>query len=515
MEEEQQTNSTVADSESAQPNSEQTPSEKSPDGINRLISKLMNSSSTEVQQEPCVSEKPLTQEPALAPEDLAELTNNGEQGRSAKFADGPFLETIRGRAIQRAQARAKPLSEYEAEEANRSKQEKIENARVTRTQIVALKKNDEPATVTKIAYSIRPIIFVGCLAVFLISAVATLLVPKAHKSVTESVEPTQNKQAQTNKAILDRPKKASLPPTISDVNAILKKASADYRANNKTTALNELDQAVRIAPADSSVYLARADYYFSEHKIAAAAEDYKRALDLNPHLAIAKKRLARCQPAESETTAEAKPTTGLSVSEGTDLKKLGFDALRSKGYDALQANRLNFAVAALSQCVKMKPNDAVTRRYLAFACVRTGDAALAISQFQAWDSLDKADLNYKLDFSKTLAASEENREQTTGVFNTLVRENSRDADSLITISQTCVDLGITDGPALRALRLASVVADSAQKEKILTVYESINSKSDEPSRAGGESSRAGGSQAKLPASFDLNEYRTRASKSAQ
>jgi len=518
------TDSSVANSENDDKASANSENGGQASGIDKLIFNLKKSSGDSVQSQINMLESAPAhppENPEERAEGLAELVGEQDEDHPSKFADGPFRERLKDRARQRAHERANPLTGDEAAEENRTRQERKENARVTRTQITALKKNEEPAKeTTKTPFSIRPLIFV-CIfaAVLFVFGVGALFSSHNAPNKIGSDNPEVNPKSQSGSGIASlNGKSVKTAAGSTDVKGLLAKARADYKANNKSTALNEFYQAIKLAPEDATVYVARADYYYSEHNLSSAAADYKRAIELNPRLESAKKRLARCAPTpvESDATAEEKPATStFSASESADLKKLSFDDLRLKGYNALQANNTNFAVAALSKCVKIKPNDAATRRYLAFASLQKGDTELAISQFRAWDSLDKSDLGSKMSFAKTLATNGENVEVAKGVLNSLVRQNSRNAEALITITQTCIDSGITDGPALRALRLASVVADSAQKEQILTLYESINSKHDEPSKADGASNQAEGSQAKLPAGFDANEYRARASKSGE
>jgi tetratricopeptide (TPR) repeat protein len=258
---------------------------------------------------------------------------------------------------------------------------------------------------------------------------------------------------------------------LKEAQNLREKAWAEYKTNKNSSALKKaLSNAMQVAPADPKNYLQRANYYYDyEHNYSAAYHDYKQALILSPKDEVIRKRLDICAKALSGPRAAVEQVTQneTNVEDLSALTKLPFEAIRLKGYRALQANDLTFAIAALSHCVKLRPNDPSSRRYLAFALLCNGQVESGLAQVNVWTHLSTVQLSEKISFGKALGQREGNDLKSTRLyFDSLAVENSADCKSLLTIARACSNLEIYDGPTLKALNFASHSASESELKEI-------------------------------------------------
>lgn len=132
----------------------------------------------------------------------------------------------------------------------------------------------------------------------------------------------------------------------------------------------------------------------------------------------------------------------MTKAERKEIAELDAKALQTKGYEALKAGRNQYAVAALTQAVKLSPNLAVLRRYLATALVSVEDGASAVEQFKAWMKLEHVALSDQINFAKTLAAAND-ADHAKAIFASIIAGTTEPAD-LLNIASICAALHFDD-----------------------------------------------------------------------
>jgi tetratricopeptide (TPR) repeat protein len=268
--------------------------------------------------------------------------------------------------------------------------------------------------------------------------------------------------------------------SVGDVDSLLKSAKDSYRANNKITALNQLFAAIALAPANPAVYKARGDYYYNEHKLGSAAEDYKKAIALDPQFLAAKSQLKLCtivSPAPKEI-AEPFPVAQAVINKNISAKvnSLDFVELRKTAYEAMRKGDYDYVMAASARCVKLKPNDPISRRYLTYSLLYTGNAELAAEQFDALAKIERFSLSDKIKFGETLAKNggAEGKTAAGAYFDRLVDQNAQDVPSLLSIGEATVNIGfLHDGPTEKVIKLASADANGSHSKEVLNFLAKI------------------------------------------
>jgi tetratricopeptide (TPR) repeat protein len=253
----------------------------------------------------------------------------------------------------------------------------------------------------------------------------------------------------------------ALQPT--NVTALLQHAQASYLIGNKLSARDDLFKAIKLAPSNAQVFLARGAYYSAEKEFSSAESDLKQALALDPKIPSAKEKLAAAvasqkllrsrvsaKPARVQEASDSAPSA-FSQAQMEQLKSSDLNSLRQAGTQAMTARHFDFAVAALRRCVMINPNDPQNRKLLAYALINVGDASAAFDQFNAWDSIVGLGLEEQLAFGRSLTKAGDNQ-TTTAFFNFLVDDNSSNAQALLRIAQMADKAGCPE-PVDKAVNL--------------------------------------------------------------
>jgi tetratricopeptide (TPR) repeat protein len=268
----------------------------------------------------------------------------------------------------------------------------------------------------------------------------------------------------------------ALQPKNAD--AVLKHGQYSYLAGNKVSGQADLFKAIELAPSNPNAYLQRGNYYLAEKEYTSASNDFKKALSLDPDLAAAKENLELCSAqlkhpkisSGDKSSSESESESGVTKAERKELAELDAKALQTKGYDALKAGRNQYAVAAFTQAVKLNPNLAILRRYLATALLSIGDGASAVEQFKAWMKLEHVSLNDQIAFAKDLFTAGD-AAHSQSLFASIIA-GTTDPAELLNIASTCAALHF-DEQAKAAIDKGLKTATEPIRSQLLTLQASL------------------------------------------
>mgnify|MGYP003384668452 CR=1 FL=1 len=130
----------------------------------------------------------------------------------------------------------------------------------------------------------------------------------------------------------------------------------------------------------------------------------------------------------------------------------GVDQVDS-GYLALKAGDSHSAVAILSRAVKADPDNALARKYLAYAHLQDGNMDKAVSQFVAWNYLQAVPATEMWLFGKTMMAAGK-YSQASQVFDDLVKAEPDNSTARVQLIKACALAG--QGERARSLCLQAM-----------------------------------------------------------
>jgi len=206
------------------------------------------------------------------------------------------------------------------------------------------------------------------------------------------------------------------------VSAYLKRAGLFMHLSRWGDAIDDYTHALRRQPHDGSIFSKRGLAYKRAGKLQQAIADFDRALTYLPDSIEALMNRGRCHM-ELRNLGQAKydfervlaldkgneeagkmvkeiasglerlrhATTAVTTASANDATAgLPGDAkeLSMLGYNSMKAGNYRLAVQALSKAVKVSPNDANLRRYLAHALIASGQRSFAMQQLKALLSLE-------------------------------------------------------------------------------------------------------------------------------
>jgi tetratricopeptide (TPR) repeat protein len=267
----------------------------------------------------------------------------------------------------------------------------------------------------------------------------------------------------------------ALQPKNAD--AVLKHGQYSFLAGNTLSGKVDLFKAIELAPANPNAYLQRGNYYFAEKQYTSASEDFKKALALDPDLVAAKDNLDLCaaqaKRAQSNiriaAAAEAE-SAALTKAEKKEIAEGDVKTLQTKGYEAIKAGRGPYAVAALSQAVKLDPNNPSLRRYLSHALVSIGDGGGAVQQFRAWMKLERVPVKEQIAFTRELSQTGD-AENSKALF-TFIIASANQADDLLNLASNCAALHFDD-QARAAIAAGLKVAVEPQRSQFMTLQAAL------------------------------------------
>ena len=228
--------------------------------------------------------------------------------------------------------------------------------------------------------------------------------------------------------------------------ALLKHGLYSQLSNNKITAMEDYCKAIKADPRNAQAYYLRATAFLAERQFESAAADLKEAMALNPSLEQAREKLRMCLKEMKRSTfvsitkeARKKP---LSKSELEQIANLPFPELLSTGYKALEQQRLEYALAALTRAVRMNRNDRAARQYLFYALVGSRQSDLATTQLLAIEKIGGESISEDLSMINALVGSGAGAvDQGRDLADHLIERRSSDSKTLALIAQSCLSWG--------------------------------------------------------------------------
>jgi hypothetical protein len=125
------------------------------------------------------------------------------------------------------------------------------------------------------------------------------------------------------------------------------------------------------------------------------------------------------------------------------LNGSSFRKLEDSGYAALARGDIEYAVAALSQAIKINRNDARARQLLAYALIAAEAPKEAAEQFRAWQQLANAGASAQIAAGASLARASDTV-PAQRYFEDLIDRSEGDLAVLIQIAKKCEALGFYD-----------------------------------------------------------------------
>lgn len=207
------------------------------------------------------------------------------------------------------------------------------------------------------------------------------------------------------RAIKDLDEAVKLFPNFTD--AIIKRAECNIKLGNHVTAIADFHNAIKSNPYSAKPHIAFGKFNLNQKQFVTAKENFDNAIKLDPKDKSAKdlalianqslKKLVGSKPLNIDVNAL--PAKDLAEINSADIK-----TLLDKGYQAMQAGRLNYAETALERAVRLDPGSVLARRYLTTVFMVGGKAALAESQIAVLNQMgsrqDRDDYNMAGAFRK-------------------------------------------------------------------------------------------------------------------
>jgi len=210
-------------------------------------------------------------------------------------------------------------------------------------------------------------------------------------------------------------------------------------SDNRITAMDDYFRAIKADPHNPQAYLRRGISYFDSKQFDSAAADFKQALALDPRLLEAKEKLQTCVY-QSKLLAATSPAEiirpELTKSEQNEIAGMGLQQLLEKGYEALQKQKFEYALAALTKAVREYPNDKTARQYLVHALAVNDQPDLAITQVLALEEMGDLKVEDEIGFVKALRDAGAN-EQARKLVDHLIEKYGTDGVALALIAKNC------------------------------------------------------------------------------
>lgn len=176
----------------------------------------------------------------------------------------------------------------------------------------------------------------------------------------------------------------------TNVDAQLKHGQLSLKFGNKMRATEDFAQVISLDPRNETAYLERGKLFLLEEKYASAQEDFAKSLAINPSNQEAKQNLEKARRLFASIVRvrpQANQQSGPSDAYLAGLASKDFATLLSDGFKAYQRGDHATAVPTLEQAVKVNPQSAQARRYLAYAYKANDQLDDAVLQFDALSPL--------------------------------------------------------------------------------------------------------------------------------
>jgi tetratricopeptide (TPR) repeat protein len=175
-------------------------------------------------------------------------------------------------------------------------------------------------------------------------------------------------------------------------NAMLyvKRGVVSSKQNHYAIGAADFEKAISIDPNNPNSYFYRGMVSQDHGSLDQARMDFEHVLKLQPDNAQAREKYRALSQMHSRTTSPVPPTAAASLppprmAGSTGTARSG-DPL-ADGYNQWRSGNLPVAIELFTRAAKKSPNNALARRYLAYALLQNGQASEASSQFKALATL--------------------------------------------------------------------------------------------------------------------------------
>jgi Flp pilus assembly protein TadD len=204
----------------------------------------------------------------------------------------------------------------------------------------------------------------------------------------------------------------------------------------------------------------------------------------------------------NKSNSEPAASGRIDAAELAKISKADLQTLKLSGYSALRIGNNAYAIPALTQAVRLAPNDALVREYLAYALI-SEDSRGAVTQFDAYEKLNGTDYAQRTRFASALAGGS-NREVAEDYFNQIIQAAPPDPSYLLAIEAKCESVGFkeqAENATLKALKAGA----SEEQQKVLSVYQKLKADNHDNNRELKQMTSK-----KLAPGFNLEEFKKRA-----
>jgi Flp pilus assembly protein TadD len=161
------------------------------------------------------------------------------------------------------------------------------------------------------------------------------------------------------------------------------------------SAKNDFYKAVSLNPLNLKAHIALGQFSLKQQEASSAEDAFDTALKIDPKSAEAKQGkatahtlFAHLHPRSSSPALDITPSDRVDPQDRKLIASGTFPELISAGYNQLSKGNNERATALLAKAVRLNPNDANARRYLAHALMANGDTDNAIAMLKAIVSIN-------------------------------------------------------------------------------------------------------------------------------
>ncbi len=259
--------------------------------------------------------------------------------------------------------------------------------------------------------------------------------------------------------------------------AMLKKAEFNHRLGNNVSAIANYNQAIKSSPRDSAPLVAFGKFNLEIKNYVTAKECFEKASNISKKDENVRQLIATAdQSLRKLVGAKVVIDTGaLSAHEVAEIEKSSFNSLMQNGYNAAKARKVNYAVAALEQAVRLQPNSAAARRYLTSILILAGKPSQAETQMAALAQIGAGEANDSLQLANAYRKVG-NCEMAIVHLEQHIAKNPTDVNSLADLSDFYASTGNTEKAidiCYQAMTKTTNQSNYARlKERMLSLQES-------------------------------------------
>ena len=223
---------------------------------------------------------------------------------------------------------------------------------------------------------------------------------KALESYSESIKKSPSSANLESRASLYA-KKNELKAALADISTALTLSSTDSdlymqkaiyedKLGDSTSANNDFTKSITLYPLNLLAHIAHGQFLLRQQEASSAEEAFDTALKIDPKSveakqgkATARTLFAHLHPRSSAPALDLAPSDRIDPVDKKLIASGTFTELISAGYKQLSKGNNERATDLLAKAVRLNPNDANARRYLAHALMANGDTDNAIAMMKA------------------------------------------------------------------------------------------------------------------------------------